>query len=135
MTKGEIVRWTVGLVATLFLTTAAAHASERWNMPTADASSNYHTENARLFAEAMGVCTGGALQITVHANGSLTAGDEIKRAVEKGAVPVGERLLSAHQDESAVFGFDSVPFLAPSFEHGRPRSRSAWPCCDSSREE
>ena len=114
--KGEIVRWTVGLVAALLLTTAAAHASERWNMPTAYAGSNYHTENAKLFAEAVGVCTGGALEITVHANGSFVAGDEIKRAVETGAVPIGERLLSAHQDESAVFGFDSVPFLAPSFE-------------------
>ena len=106
----------VAPAAALVFSTAAAHAVERWNMPTAYADSNYHTENARLFAEAVGVCTGGALEITVHANGSLFAGDEIKRAVETGEAAIGERLLSAHQDENAVFGFDSVPFLAPSFE-------------------
>ena len=85
-------------------------------MPTAYADTNYHTENARLFAEAVGVCTGGALEITVHANGSLFKGDEIKHAVETGAAPIGERFLSAHQAENPVYGFDSVPFLASSFE-------------------
>ena len=36
--------------------------------------------------------------------------------VQTGRAPIGERLLSAHQNENAVFGFDSVPFLASSFE-------------------
>ena len=110
------------LFAALVLWAGAVHAAqtaeaaERWDMATAYAETNYHTENARLFARAVGVCTGGALEITVHGNGSLFTGGEIKRAVETGAAPIGERFLSAHQGESAVFGFDSVPFLAPSFE-------------------
>ena len=112
----------IGLAAALALSVgaapaaAAADAAERWDMPTAYADSNYHTRNARLFAEAVGVCTGGALEITVHGNGSLVAGGGIKEAVESGAAPIGERLLSAHQDETPVFGVDSVPFLASSFE-------------------
>ena len=112
----------IGLVAALAMAagaaqaTQAAEAGERWDMATAYAETNYHTENARLFARAVGVCTGGALEIAVHANGSLFAGGEIKRAVETGAAPIGERFLSAHQGENPVFGFDSVPFLAPSFE-------------------
>ena len=113
---GKPLNWILGPAAGLLLFTGTAHAAERWNMPTAYADSNYHTENSRLFAEAVGVCTGGALEIAVHANGSLFAGDEIKRAVETGEAAMGERLLSAHQDENAVFGFDSVPFLASSFE-------------------
>lgn len=110
------MRWMIALGASLLLAAGAAQAGERWNMPTAYAKTNYHTENAELFAEAVGICTGGALEITVHANGALYKGDEIKRAVETGRATIGERFLSAHQGESAMFGFDSVPFLATSFE-------------------
>ena len=78
--------------------------------------SNYHTQNGKLFAEAVGVCTGGDLEIVVHGGGTLFKGGEIKRAVQTGRAPIGERLLSARQNENAVFGFDSVPFLASSFE-------------------
>ncbi len=66
--------------------------------------------------QAVGVCTGGELEIVVHGGGSLFKGNEIKQAVQTGQVPIGERLLSAHQDENPLFGFDSVPFLASSFE-------------------
>ena len=112
------MRRTIGLVAGLALAAAAvqaAQAGERWDMPTAYADSNYHTQNARLFADAVGICTGGGLEIVVHGNGALVAGGEIKRAVETGEAAIGERFLSAHQDENPVFGFDSVPFLATSF--------------------
>ena len=85
-------------------------------MPMAYADSNYHTRNGKLFAEAVGLCTGGELEIVVHGGGSLFKGNEIKRAVQTGQAPIGERLLSAHQNEDALFGYDSVPFLAASFE-------------------
>ena len=62
------------------------------------------------------MCTGGELEIVVHGGGSLFKGNEIKRAVQTGQAPIGERLLSAHQNENPLFGFDSVPFLASSFE-------------------
>ena len=90
-------------------------AGEQWDMPMAYADSNYHTQNGKLFAEAVGICTGGELTIVVHGGGSLFKGNEIKRAVQTGQVPIGERLLSAHANENAVFAFDSVPFLASSF--------------------
>ncbi len=105
-----------GLAAGLLLWANAAHAAEKWNMPTAYEDANYHTQNAKLFAKAVGVCTGGKLDIVVHGGGSLIKGGDIKRAVESGEAPIGERLLSAHQNENAVFGFDSVPLLATSFE-------------------
>ena len=112
------MKWMSALVASvaLVLAAGAVQAGERWDMPTAYAGSNYHTQNATLFAEAVSVCTDGALEIAVHANGSLFAGGEIKRAVETGRAPIGERFLSAHEDENPIFGVDSVPFLAPSFE-------------------
>ena len=92
-----------------------AMAAEKWDMPMAYNDGNYHTINGKLFAEAVAICTGGELQITVHGGGSLFKGNEIKRAVQTGQAQIGERLLSAHANENAVFGFDSVPFLATSF--------------------
>ncbi|MEM7172716.1 MAG: TRAP transporter substrate-binding protein [Pseudomonadota bacterium] len=93
-----------------------AGAAEKWDMPMAYADSNFHTENGKAFAEAVKVATGGELEIVVHGGGSLFKGNEIKRAVQTGQAPIGERLLSAHQNEDPLFGADSVPFLATSFE-------------------
>ena len=116
-TKGDrtVRRW-IGLAAGLVLSAGAAQAAEIWDMPVAYADSNYHTQNAKLFAEAVGICTDGEIQVVVHGGGSLFKGNEIKRAVQTGQAPIGERLLSAHQNENPIFGFDSVPFLATSFE-------------------
>ena len=110
------MKWLTGLAAGLALSAGTVHAADKWDMLTAYVDSNYHTQTGKLFAEAVGVCTGGDLEIVVHGGGTLFKGGEIKRAVQTGRAPIGERLLSAHQNENAVFGFDSVPFLASSFE-------------------
>ena len=110
------------LMKTILATSAAAlalagtAAAENWDMPMAYPANNYHTENAQMFVDAVRECSGGELDITIHAGGSLFKGDEIKRAVQVGEAQIGERLLSAHANESAIFGYDSVPFLATSFE-------------------
>ncbi|MBT9382245.1 TRAP transporter substrate-binding protein [Pseudooceanicola sp. CBS1P-1] len=101
--------------------------AETWDMPMAYPASNYHTENAQIFADAVKACTGGALEITIHANGSLFKGDEIKRAVQLGEAPIGERLLSAHANENPLFAYDSVPFLATSFEASEKLAEAAAP--------
>jgi TRAP-type C4-dicarboxylate transport system substrate-binding protein len=95
---------------------ATAAWAETWDMPTAYPDSNFHSQNAKAFAECVRTGTGGELEIVIHPGGSLFKGNEIKRAVQTGQAPIGERLLSAHQNEEAVFGFDSVPFLASSYE-------------------
>ncbi|MEX2519836.1 MAG: TRAP transporter substrate-binding protein [Paracoccaceae bacterium] len=95
---------------------AGPAAAENWDMPMAYPDSNFHSQNGKLFAEAVGICTGGALTITIHAGGSLFGGADIKRAVQTGQAQIGERLLSAHANENPLFGADSVPFLATSFK-------------------
>ena len=52
----------------------------------------------------------------IHAGGSLFGGNDIKRAVQTGQAPIGERLLSAHANENPLYGIDSIPFLATSFD-------------------
>ena len=119
--------------AALALTTAIAapaladgHA-QNWDMPMAYSATNFHSENGVKFAECVGAGTNGEINITVHASGSLFKGADIKRAIQTGQVPIGERLLSGHQNENAIFGFDSVPFLATSFDDSAKLMEAAKP--------
>ncbi|HUF56203.1 MAG TPA: TRAP transporter substrate-binding protein [Thermohalobaculum sp.] len=122
----------------MILTTAAVAAAlaagaaraETWDMPMAYAESNFHTENAKEFAADVAECTGGELEIIIHGAGSLYGGDQIKRAVQTGQAPIGERLLSAHANEAAIFGFDSVPFLATSYEESEKLMDAARPALE-----
>lgn len=93
-----------------------AASAEKWDMPMAYPATNYHSENGAVFAKCVTDGTGGALEIVTHPGGSLFSGNDIKRAVQTGQAPIGERLLSAHANENPIFGVDSIPFLATSFE-------------------
>ena len=86
------------LLAATALTAASASAAlaEKWDMPMAYPATNFHSENAAAFAKCVGEGTGGELEIVIHAGGSLFGGNDIKRAVQTGQAPIGERLLSAH---------------------------------------
>jgi TRAP-type C4-dicarboxylate transport system substrate-binding protein len=102
--------------AAIALAAGSAVAAERWDMPMAYPDSNFHTENGKAFAACVGEATGGELEIVVHGGGSLFGGADIKRAVQTGQALIGERLLSAHANEHPLFGVDSIPFLATSYE-------------------
>ena len=104
-----------------------ATAQESWDMPLAYAATNYHSENAAEFAQCVTDGTGGAITITTHPGGSLFGGADIKRAIQTGQVPIGERLLSAHANEDAVFAYDNIPFLATSFEDAEKLAELARP--------
>ena len=110
------LRKALATAVALAIPAAPALATEKWDMPMAYADSNFHTDNGKAFARCVGTATGGEIDITVHGGGSLYKGGDIKRAIQEGQVPIGERLLSAHQNEEPIFGVDSIPFLATSFE-------------------
>lgn len=99
---------------------AGAALADKWDMPMAYAATNFHSEVGANFAQCVTDGTGGSLEIVTHPSGSLFPGNEIKRAVQTGQANIGERLLSAHQNENPLYGVDSVPFLVSSFdEHER----------------
>ncbi|MEM9709874.1 MAG: TRAP transporter substrate-binding protein [Pseudomonadota bacterium] len=107
---------TFAAIATTMLVALPAAAQEKWDLPMAYSGSNFHSVTGAEFAKCVTTGTGGEIEITTHPSGSLFAGADIKRAVQTGQVPIGERLLSGHQNESAIFGWDSVPFLVSSFD-------------------
>ncbi len=93
-----------------------AIATETWDMATPYGDRDFHTTNIRAFAEDVEKATSGALKITVHSAGSLVKPSEIRDAVRRGLVPVGEVLMSQNDDENSVFGIDSLPFLATDYD-------------------
>ncbi|MFY0622430.1 MAG: TRAP transporter substrate-binding protein [Pelagimonas sp.] len=95
---------------------ASAVSAEKWDMPMAYAASNFHSEMGVVFADKVRDYTGGDIDITVHAGGSLFKGGEIKRAIQTSQVPIGERFMSAHANEAPLLGWDNLPFVATSYD-------------------
>ena len=73
---------------------ATSAMAVQWNFAEPYGDANLHTQNARAFAKDVSEATHGALDITVHANGALIPHPEIKNAVRRGIVPIGEIFLS-----------------------------------------
>ncbi len=104
------------LTALSLLFSVNSALAEKWDMPMGYSATNFHSQTGAEFAACVTTGTAGELEIVTHPGGSLFSGSDIKRAVQTGQTQIGERLLSAHQNENALFGFDSIPFLATSFE-------------------
>ncbi|WIY25847.1 TRAP transporter substrate-binding protein [Parasedimentitalea psychrophila] len=94
---------------------ATAAMAEKWDMPMAYSATNFHSEMGVVFADRVRDYTGGEIDITVHPGGSLFKGGEIKRAVQTGQAPIGERFMSAHANEVPLLGWDNLPFIATTY--------------------
>ena len=103
------------ILALVFTLTGMAQA-EKWDMPMAYSATNFHSEYGVIFADKVKEYSKGELEIVVHAGGSLFKGGEIKRAVQTGQAPIGERFMSAHANEAPLLGWDNFPFLATTYE-------------------
>ena len=110
------MRSTLAFMTGMLTLCSAVVAQTRWDLPTAYATSDFHTRNLAEFAQDVDRETAGRLKITIYANATLFKAPEIKRAVQGGQAPIGEVLLANHADEWAVFGADGIPFLADSYD-------------------
>lgn len=104
----------LALACTTMLSGAAM--AEKWDMPMAYSATNFHSEMGVVFADKVREYTNGDIDITVHPGGSLFKGGEIKRAIQTGQAPIGERFMSAHANEAPLLGWDNLPFVATSYE-------------------
>lgn len=111
-----------GTASAMLVFGSAVQAQVKWDMPTAYPQANFHTENIRQFAAEVDQATAGKLKITVHDSGSLYKANEIKRAVQGGQADIGEIIISGFSNEDAMYGLDSIPFLAT----GYAASRKLW---------
>jgi TRAP-type C4-dicarboxylate transport system substrate-binding protein len=95
---------------------AAAHAQTKWDMPTPYSDGEFHTRNVRAFVDDVKKNTNGAVDITVHSNGSLIKHPDILRAVSTGQVNIAEFLLGQFGNEDPVFAADNLPFVAAGYD-------------------
>lgn len=115
----HLTKTALAAAAALTLSASVAWAATSWDMPVPYGDANFHTQNVVQFAEDVKEATNGELQITVHSNGSLFKHPDIKNAVRQGLAQIGEVLGSRLSNEDPIFGLDSIPFLATSYEDAR----------------
>lgn len=117
------------ILAALALTLAATPvmAQAKWDLPAGYPATNFHSKNLQLFADDVKKLSNGKLEITVHPNASLFKVPEIKRAVQTGQVQAGELLMSNVENEMAIFGIDTVPFLATSYDDAMKLYKASKP--------
>ncbi len=99
----------------LALTTTVAQAQVKWDLPSGYGANTFQAQNLDYFAKEVDKATGGKLKITVHPGASLFKANEIKRAVQTNQTQIGEFILSGASNENALFGIDSIPFLATTY--------------------
>ena len=112
----------------------AAQAQTKWDMPTPYSEGEFHTRNIKTFVEDVKKNTGGALDITVHSNGSLIKHPDILRAVSTGQVNIAEFLLGQFGNEDPVFAADNVPFVAPGYDNAMKFYRAQKPVLEKKLE-
>jgi TRAP-type C4-dicarboxylate transport system substrate-binding protein len=105
------------LIALAAFAAFSAHAQTKWDMPTPYSDGEFHTRNVKQFADDVKKNTNGAVDITVHSNGSLIKHPDILRAVSTGQVNIAEFLLGQFGNEDPVFAADNVPFVAPGYDN------------------
>jgi TRAP-type C4-dicarboxylate transport system substrate-binding protein len=117
------------LVGAALLPLAAA-AQTKWDLPSGYGVNTFQVQNLQWFAEEVDKATAGKLKITLHPGASLFKANEIKRAIQTAQVPVGEFILSGAANENALFGIDSIPFLATTYADAKRLDAASVPALD-----
>jgi len=113
-TRREFVVGTGAVLAGTALTHQVSAATSL-DLATVWPDGNFHTTNAKRFAEEVGKATGGEVKITVQAGGSLGfKGPEQLRAVRDGLVPLADILNIQQIGDEPMLGTESIPFLVGS---------------------
>lgn len=78
---------------------------------------NFHTINAKKFAEEVKKATGGAVEIEVKSGGQLGfKGPEQLRAVRDGLVPMADILNIQQIGDEPLLGVEGIPFISNNIE-------------------
>jgi TRAP-type C4-dicarboxylate transport system substrate-binding protein len=110
---------TLGVLSLAIVAQAPALAQTKWDLPSGYGTNTFQVQNLQWFADEVAKASQGKLKITLHPSASLFKANEIKRAVQTGQTQAGEFILSGASNENALFGVDSVPFLATSYAEAK----------------
>ena len=113
-TRREFLGSTGAVLASTALTHQASAATSL-DLATVWPDGNFHTTNAKRFAEEVGKVTNGEIKVVVQAGGSLGfKGPEQLRAVRDGLVPLADILNIQQIGDEPMLGTESIPFLVGS---------------------
>ncbi len=104
-----------------------AFAQTKWDLPSGYGVNTFQVQNLQWFADEVDKASGGKLKITLHPGASLFKANEIKRAVQGGQTQAGEFILSGSANENALFGVDSIPFLATTYAEAKKLDAASTP--------
>lgn len=90
--------------------------AENWKFSANDIDTNYHTVNARAFADDVARLSDGDMTLEVVSGAALLSRGELKRGVQRGIVHAGDLLIGVLGNENPIFNADLIPLLATSFE-------------------
>jgi TRAP-type C4-dicarboxylate transport system substrate-binding protein len=107
-----------------------AVAQTKWDLPSGYGVNTFQVQNLQWFADEVDKASGGKLKITLHPGASLFKANEIKRAVQGGQTQAGEFILSGSANENALFGVDSIPFLATTYAEAKKLDAASLPVLD-----
>ena len=112
------------------LATTGANAQTKWDLPSGYGVNTFQVQNLQWFADEVDKATMGKLKITLHPGASLFKANEIKRAVQTAQTQAGEFILSGAANENALFGIDSIPFLATTYAEAKKLDAASLPYLD-----
>jgi TRAP-type C4-dicarboxylate transport system substrate-binding protein len=95
------------------------YGAERWSMSVEQPAGNFISRVAVDFARNVRQATNGQLDIRVHPNSTLYRRPEVKPAVARGDIQMGDVFMSVLGSEDPIYELDSLPFLATDYEQAR----------------
>lgn len=118
MLRRDVMKAAAGAaLATGAAGSAQAQAPTRWDISIPWGPAEFHTVNAQRFATEVRNATNGAVQMTVHAGGSLgVRANETVRAVGDGVVPMAEFAAFQNVGDLPILGIESIPFLISNYD-------------------
>ena len=126
----RFVRLLAASAALAGITAGAALAQTKWDLPSGYGVNTFQVQNLQWFADEVDKATAGKLKLTLHPGASLFKANEIKRAVQTGQTQIGEFILSGAANENALFGVDSIPFLATTYPAAKKLDAASRPALD-----
>jgi TRAP-type C4-dicarboxylate transport system substrate-binding protein len=120
----------LALILACAAVSGSALSQTKWDLPSGYAPNTFQVQNLQWFAEEVDKATAGKLKITLHPGASLFKANEIKRAVQTGQTQIGEFILSGAANENALFGIDSIPFLATTYPAAKKLDDASRPALE-----
>ena len=120
----------LALILACAAVSGSALSQTKWDLPSGYAPNTFQVQNLQWFAEEVDKASAGKLKITLHPGASLFKANEIKRAVQTGQTQIGEFILSGAANENALFGVDSIPFLATTYPAAKKLDDASRPALD-----